>query len=48
MRKKFILECEICSSRNYRLDKKADQSERFILKKFCKRCGMQTLHRETK
>ncbi|MFD1021188.1 50S ribosomal protein L33 [Thalassobacillus hwangdonensis] len=49
MRKKVILACSICSSRNYSSYKNSTtQSERLEVRKFCKRCGTHTLHRETK
>ncbi|WML55526.1 50S ribosomal protein L33 [Neobacillus sp. PS3-12] len=48
MSNKTILACADCGSRNYTYPKKADQTERFELKKFCKTCGTQTVHRETK
>ncbi|SDJ71080.1 50S ribosomal protein L33 [Salimicrobium halophilum] len=49
MRKKVILACTKCSSRNYSTHKKAESTnDRLEVKKFCKRCGEHTLHRETK
>ncbi|PLR84793.1 50S ribosomal protein L33 [Bacillus canaveralius] len=49
MRKKAILACSVCGSRNYStMSNKQNQAERLELKKFCKTCGMQTIHRETK
>jgi len=48
MNKKRALACEECSSRNYYTDKSIESAERLELKKFCRRCGKHTLHRETK
>ncbi|MBH0231756.1 50S ribosomal protein L33 [Halobacillus yeomjeoni] len=49
MRKKVSLACEECSSRNYSSYKnQTNQAERLEVRKFCKRCGKHTLHRETK
>lgn len=49
MRSKVILACEHCLSRNYTIDKnKTTSSERIVIKKYCKRCGKHTVHKETK
>ncbi len=48
MKKKRALACEECGSRNYYTDKNAATTERLELKKFCKKCNLHTLHRETK
>jgi large subunit ribosomal protein L33 len=49
MRKKVILACSKCGSRNYVTMKKIDHvTERFETNKFCKICNMHTPHRETK
>ncbi|MBO8157450.1 MAG: 50S ribosomal protein L33 [Bacillaceae bacterium] len=49
MRKKVVLACTECSSRNYSTDKGANAAGgRLEIKKYCKRCGKHTLHRETK
>lgn len=46
---RIILICEECLSRNYSTIKgKNSQSERLEIKKFCKKCGKHTLHKETK
>jgi len=45
---KVILACEICLSRNYTTNRSKNSSKRLELKKFCKKCGKITLHRETK
>lgn len=49
MSDKVILTCTVCLSRNYttRRNKKT-QTERLELKKYCKKCGCHTLHKETK
>lgn len=49
MRVKVILTCEECLSRNYTTMKnKQNDRERLVVKKFCKKCGKHTLHKETK
>lgn len=48
MSKRVILACEQCGSRNYTTTGKESQTERLELKKFCKSCGTQTTHRQTK
>lgn len=49
MRKKVILICSECLSRNYTTTKKTeDQTSRIELRKFCPRCGKYTLHKESK
>ncbi|MCL1950876.1 MAG: 50S ribosomal protein L33 [Turicibacter sp.] len=49
MRVKVILACEECLNRNYSTVKnKQSNVERLSVKKFCKRCGNHTLHKETK
>ena len=48
MRKKIILLCEECLSRNYQTTKNINQKERLELMKYCKRCNKSTLHKETK
>ncbi len=49
MREKVILVCEECLSRNYTATKnKTTQPERMVIKKFCKKCGKHTVHKETK
>ncbi|MCX6812137.1 MAG: 50S ribosomal protein L33 [Candidatus Berkelbacteria bacterium] len=43
------LECEVCKSRNYQTEKNTKlQKERLSLKKYCKKCKKNTLHKETK
>jgi len=49
MRVKVILACEECLNRNYSTVKnKQSNVERLVVKKFCKRCGNHTMHKETK
>ncbi|MCF7926340.1 MAG: 50S ribosomal protein L33 [Candidatus Izimaplasma sp.] len=48
MRKKITLVCEKCLSRNYTTYKKKESTERFSVKKYCKKCGKHTLHKESK
>lgn len=49
MRKKVILACVDCGSRNYTTMKNSGNSaERLEIKKFCKTCNSHTPHRETK
>lgn len=49
MRKKIILVCTECLSRNYTTYKNdAQQGKRLEIKKFCSRCNKHTLHKETK
>lgn len=48
MRKKVVLACEECNSRNYTTMKKPSDTERLAIKKFCKTCNTHTIHRETK
>ncbi|WP_075980301.1 50S ribosomal protein L33 [Bacillus massilinigeriensis] len=47
MRKKIVLACVDCGSRNYSTMSKKE-SERLELKKFCSTCNNHTIHRETK
>jgi len=43
------LACTQCQERTYTSEKnKKNDSQRLELKKFCPRCRVQTLHRETK
>ncbi|WP_028400842.1 50S ribosomal protein L33 [Ectobacillus panaciterrae] len=48
MRKKIVLSCTECNSRNYSTMKKAGSAERLEMKKFCKACNDHTIHKETK
>ncbi|MDH6366483.1 MULTISPECIES: 50S ribosomal protein L33 [Breznakia] len=46
---KVILTCSECLSRNYSTKKnKTTYTERMEIKKFCKKCGKHTIHKETK
>jgi large subunit ribosomal protein L33 len=47
MRKKVVLACAECGSRNYSTMSNKE-SERMELKKFCDTCKSHTVHRETK
>ena len=41
--------CTDCKERNYQTSKsKRNTPDRIEMKKFCKRCGTSTLHRETR
>ncbi|WP_081415832.1 50S ribosomal protein L33 [Peribacillus kribbensis] len=49
MRKKVVLSCTECGSRNYSTESnKAASSERLEINKFCSTCNKHTLHKETK
>ncbi|MCT2536618.1 50S ribosomal protein L33 [Aquibacillus koreensis] len=48
MAKKVVLACAECLSRNYSTNKNVSSTERLEVRKFCKKCGTYTLHRETK
>ena len=48
MRKKIILICSECLSRNYTTTAKEGQTTRLELKKFCPKCGTMTIHKESK
>ncbi|MCG7194272.1 50S ribosomal protein L33 [Fructilactobacillus sanfranciscensis] len=45
--KKVALSCTICGSRNYTITAKPNRETRLELKKYCKHCGKNTIHRET-
>lgn len=46
---KIILTCTRCLSRNYTTHRnKKTNTERLELKKYCKKCGEHTIHKETK
>ncbi|WP_429970578.1 50S ribosomal protein L33 [Fructilactobacillus sp. Tb1] len=45
--KKVALACTECGARNYTVTAKPGREERLELKKFCKHCGKNTIHRET-
>ncbi|HBF68834.1 MAG TPA: 50S ribosomal protein L33 [Firmicutes bacterium] len=48
MRKKVILICPECLSRNYTASKKEGDTTRLEIKKYCPRCNKMTLHKESK
>lgn len=49
MRKKIILACTDCGSRNYTSESNKDsRAERLEIKKFCSTCNAHTMHKETK
>ena len=49
VRVKVTLSCTECKQRNYNTTKnKRNNSERLELKKYCRFCKKETLHRETK
>lgn len=48
MRKKIILICSECLSRNYTSTKKAEDPERLEIKKYCPRCNKHTIHKESR
>lgn len=45
---KIILACEVCMARNYTTNRSKNNKKRLELKKFCPKCGRQTLHKQTK
>lgn len=48
-RKKVILVCSECLSRNYSTFKNhSSVQERLEINKFCKKCGKHTLHKESR
>lgn len=48
MRKKVILICPECLSRNYTASKKEEDTTRLEIKKYCPHCNKMTLHKESK
>ena len=49
MRNKITLACTECKQRNYNTTKnKKNNPDRIEHRKFCKFCGKETLHKETK
>ncbi len=46
--KTAALACTVCGSRNYSIAASKNRTQRLELKKFCKHCGKQTLHKETR
>ncbi|AOG59988.1 50S ribosomal protein L33 [Spiroplasma helicoides] len=48
-KKKALLVCEECLSRNYTLHKSTlSQRERLVIKKFCNTCNARTIHKESR
>ena len=47
-KKKVILTCPVCLSRNYSTNKNANNQKRLELKKYCPTCKKHTVHKETK
>ena len=48
MRKKIILICDECLSRNYETTRPEYAQERFTIKKYCPKCKRHTIHKESK
>jgi large subunit ribosomal protein L33 len=50
MSDRFIvaMACDVCQNRNYYFSKGKKQEGKLALRKFCKKCGKTTYHRETK
>ncbi|QGS51401.1 50S ribosomal protein L33 [Spiroplasma tabanidicola] len=47
--KKILLVCEECLSRNYSLQKSTiSQRDRLVIKKFCNKCNLRTVHKESR
>ncbi|MBR5341781.1 MAG: 50S ribosomal protein L33 [Erysipelotrichaceae bacterium] len=46
-KKKVILTCSVCLSRNYTTNKNSN-AKRIELMKYCPKCNQHTLHKETK
>ncbi len=47
-RRKIILLCDECLSRNYTFYKSQASDKRIELKKYCSTCNKHTLHKETR
>ena len=47
-KKKVILTCSECLSRNYVTNKTSSATARVELMKYCPKCNKHTLHKETK
>lgn len=49
LREGITLACELCKNRNYRTKKnKKNTPDRLELKKYCKFCRQETVHKETR
>ena len=46
--KKVALECTKCGARNYTITANPQRQERLELRKFCKQCGANTIHCESR
>lgn len=47
-RKKVILLCDLCLSRNYSFFKTMNSNKKIEIKKYCSKCAKHTLHKETR
>jgi len=47
-KKRIILTCSECLSRNYSTSKAKSNTSRIELMKYCPKCNKHTLHKETK
>ncbi|OAD18204.1 LSU ribosomalprotein L33p, zinc-dependent [Mycoplasmopsis meleagridis] len=47
-KRKITLGCSLCYSHNYTTNKGNINQERIIIKKFCKKCKIHTIHKEEK
>ncbi|WP_409296452.1 50S ribosomal protein L33 [Peribacillus sp. SCS-26] len=48
MKKKIVLSCAECGSRNYSTESSSSGTERLEINKFCSTCNKHVLHKETK
>ncbi|WP_083771816.1 50S ribosomal protein L33 [Mesomycoplasma conjunctivae] len=46
MKKKISMSCQSCGNKNYSLNK--SNLARLVIKKFCKKCNLSTMHKEEK
>lgn len=47
-KKKVILTCSVCLSRNYTTSQNTNNAKRIELRKYCPKCNAHTLHKQTK
>ena len=47
-KKKIILTCSVCLSRNYVTNHNGNNTKRIELMKYCPKCNRHTLHKQTK
>jgi len=47
-KKKIILLCDLCFSRNYTFLKSTNFNTKLEIKKYCPKCNKHTLHKETR